>query len=505
MRSHLSLLLLLFGLGLSAHATTYYVNASTGSNGNACTVITSPCLTITGAVGKATAAGSIVQVAAGTYNESLTLNSSGTSGNPITYRGQDGTGCPTTPITDVNNPTGNRPNSGVIVNGGATLNGINWINIDCFFFNGASVNIDINQTTSHLNFTNNVLSGTTALGTNCGGIFMYGAGTIQSSTYSNNNTFDHNFITQCSVGIFGPCSSCTISNNEIFNLQGAEPTPGSDHDYMDLWGIGTAIRHNYMHGNTINSCDGYDCHMDCIQTWNNTADGTEVAQNITFDRNICFNHHEGMIAQDNSGNGDVSNWTITNNVFAYGPYDDGSGHPGPAGTAHSWCWVFENGAQGTSNFFWNNTCIDGTMGFRTNSGSASYKNNVFYSYGTDTSIYSNAGATVTGANNLDYAVSQAFTSPTFTGDIINQNPQFVNVGTGAGTMQCIGCNFTIQSSSAAKNAGVNTSPTVTVDLLGTARPQSTAYDIGAYEFVVSTPSGNTITPGAKMTGGVTVQ
>jgi hypothetical protein len=43
--------------------------------------------------------------------------------------------------------------------------------------------------------------------------------------------------------------------------------------------------------------------------------------------------------------------------------------------------------------------------------------------------------------------------------------------------------YHLVAGSAPINAGVNTSPTVTTDIDGTARPQGAAYDIGAYEFV----------------------
>jgi hypothetical protein len=57
-----------------AKAATYYV-ATTGNDSNACTSAGSPCATIKGALGKAKAPGSIIQVASGTYNESPTMSS----------------------------------------------------------------------------------------------------------------------------------------------------------------------------------------------------------------------------------------------------------------------------------------------------------------------------------------------------------------------------------------------------------------------------------------------
>jgi hypothetical protein len=90
---------------------------------------------------------------------------------------------------------------------------------------------------------------------------------------------------------------------------------------------------------------------------------------------------------------------------------------------------------------------------------------------------------VTGSNNLYYAVNGTFSGGTFSGDIVNKNPAPISIGTGSANEQCIGCNFNLQSTSAAIDAGTVTSPLVTVDLLGTPRPQGPAFDIGAYEFI----------------------
>ena len=458
---------------MSLHATTYYV-ATNGNDSNSCKTSALACSTISHAATLA-APGDVVQVAPGTYGGSLKLTKSGTAAGTITFRGQSGSGCPTVHVNDVNHPTGTHPASQVILTGGITI-GASYLAIDCFHLKGSSgLNIQTGITT--VSITNNEIEGT---GTTGGGIYFNGVDTVKAAQYAKNVTISKNYIHAVSNGIYLACSSCLVSDNEITALVGDEP--GSDHDYIDAWGIGSTLRHNYMHANTCNSCEGYDCHMDCIQTWNTTGDGTEVSQNMTIDRNVCFNHHEGVIVQDNAGNGDVSNWTVTNNVFAYPPYDDGSGHLCQAGPVHPWCWVFEDGNLGNNNVFANNTCVDGSEGFRSNSGSAVFKNDLYLSLGSQTTLYSTAGAKTSGSNNLYFAVDGSFDSGTYPADIINKDPKIISAGTS--TAQCVGCNFDLQATSAARDTG--TPDAVTTDLLGDPRPLGTAYDIGAYEFAPTT-------------------
>lgn len=473
--SFLLLVLSLLSSAVPARATTYYV-AKGGNDSGSCTQ-SAPCLTIAHGVSLAKA-GDVVQIGAGTYTETTTLSGNGSSSAKITVRGQDGSGCPTTAVSDVNHPTGKNPNSSVIMVGGFAITG-SFLAVDCIHFQSSSKANMLNpQPGSHdVTLTNLEIDGTTS-STPGSGMFFTGVGGSASTGWASNYTVSNLYVHGTSNGFWVGCNNCTFSDSEITSLQGDEP--GSDHDYIDLWGTGVTIRHNYIHNNTANSCEGYDCHMDCVQSWNTTGNGTEVSQNITIDRNICFNHHEGVIVQDNSGNGDVANWTVTNNVFAFGPWDDGSGHLAVAGTTQPWCWVFEDGKLGASNHFENNTCVDGVMGFRSGSGggtgTADYKDNIFYSSG-NAGIYDNSGSTtVTGANNLDYGVTAKYTA-TFTGDIVNKNPNFVSLGTGFSQERCIGCNFAIQSNSPAKGAGV--ADLATVDITNILR--STTPSIGAYE------------------------
>src|SRR5471030_1652079 len=65
--------------------TTYYVDAAGGNNLNAGTTLVTAWKTIQKACSAATP-NSIVLIKGGTYHENITLNVSGTAGNPIVFK-----------------------------------------------------------------------------------------------------------------------------------------------------------------------------------------------------------------------------------------------------------------------------------------------------------------------------------------------------------------------------------------------------------------------------------
>ncbi len=70
-----------------AQGTTYYV-AITGADAPGCGTIASPCRTIQYAANLVTA-GDTVLIAPGTYAGGITVDTSGTAGQPITFRAND--------------------------------------------------------------------------------------------------------------------------------------------------------------------------------------------------------------------------------------------------------------------------------------------------------------------------------------------------------------------------------------------------------------------------------
>lgn len=69
--------------------------------------------------------------------------------------------------------------------------------------------------------------------------------------------------------------------------------------------------------------------------------------------------------------------------------------------------------------------------------------------------------------------------------------QMTNLTTDPSFTNAAGSDFTLQSGSAARDAGTDLSASgVTTDYLGTARPQNSVFDIGAYEYIVSAGGGS---------------
>jgi hypothetical protein len=464
------IILLLAATIIPARAATYYVSKS-GSDSNACTQ-SAPCLTIAKGATKATQPGDIVQVGAGTYSERITVTTSGSASGKITFRGHDGSGCPTTVNSDVNSPTGTRPAPTVTMQGWDMR--ANYIAIDCFKIMGNnSPALDFANSTgkTDIDFTNNYIDGS-----NNGPWVGFNSNISGTLTNGPKNIFyARNYIYGTQYGTMVFCqANCVFQDNELERMMGGPLN--TDHDYNRVFGEYVTYRHNYMHGNQISDCAdpvNRDCHIDGWQTWN-IGNAGEFARHITIDRNVAFNAHEIIIARDTSSGtlGSYTShydWTVTNNVFGYGPIGD----------SNAWCAAFEHIGQV---LFYNNICTNTSLVGYMNGAQGTHKNNIHYSagwqpYSANVSSW-NAGS-MTSSNNLLYESGRTYTG--FSGDILNQNPLFVSAS---------GNNYRIQSGSPAIDRAASVG--VTADLDGKTRPIGSGPDIGPYEF--GTSSTTTVQP-----------
>jgi hypothetical protein len=268
------------------------------------------------------------------------------------------------------------------------------------------------------------------------------------------------------IGAVIGCQSCTFQDNELDTPVGSA---GADGDYTHFFGQNVNIVHNYLHGADAQVCLP-NCHIDCWQTFNNNNTDTWW-NNVTIDRNVCFNSHEGLMASNASGDSTCcDNLKLTNNLIAYGPND-----------SHPWCMV----AYGTQHMtLLNNTCIGGGMQLEYMNGPAgtlAAQDNIFYGMGGTPYGVQSPNTLGTHDHNLLYQSGFTYSSTAWPNDVLNLDPKFVGGNTSAN-------NYQLQSGSSAVDRG--SAVGVSIDLAGISRPQGSAPDIGAYEFssgVASTP------------------
>jgi len=263
-------------------------------------------------------------------------------------------------------------------------------------------------------------------------------------------------------------TNCEIRNSR---RQGVLfPHPGSDYNEF----INCNVHHN---GTTVNLDHGFYC-----AARNNLIEGCLIHDNAAF----------GVTIYNGYGERADNNIIRKNKIYDNSQLGSGSGIGVASGSG---TLVYNNIVYGHATYgidvsfgspantgIYNNTVYDNNGGIRVGSDSsnAKVKNNIVYSSG---GVTNNGSGTVL-ANN-----------PT-------TNPNFVNAGAG---------NFQLQAGSPAIDAGVVLTE-VTTDYDGVTRPQGSAWDIGAYEFVgggtpdTTPPTGLVISPsnGSTVTGTVTI-
>jgi len=162
------------------------------------------------------------------------------------------------------------------------------------------------------------------------------------------------------------------------------------------------------------------------------------ADNMTIINNIFYNMNRGWSIQLADG---ASNWLVANNTFANGN---------------------ANGESGQIMFWGSNTGIN-------------IRNNIFYRPNGYAMTRYAATISCTFDHNLIYGVTGVMSDPTGCSVGANQigvDPKFVNAA---------GNDFHLQSGSPAVDSGM-TLAAVTTDIDGNARPQGSAFDLGAREY-----------------------
>jgi hypothetical protein len=441
--------------------------ATTGNNASSGTSPSAPWRTIQHAMSSATP-GSTVNIMAGTYQERLSLNVSGTSGSYITFQPYNfsvpATGC-----------------------GGYT-------GVTC---GGDQVILDYGY-----------------LGTVSDGIPMLDSNnqsyvTIQGLTFQNYTTFEANVLINWGVHIQGS-NYVNIKYNRFLNFTETGPFDGR-HFQHTFW-VGNTASHILVYGNELGNMLGHGEALDLAgssETFSTLQNNwLHDVDQIGIDMQVGANNYEvvGNKLEYISVKRDGTVWF---NNPAVGIYNDGGNtgviernfvnHAGvgiqalaePGNTAAHDITIRNNIVENSVQ----SGLVLGTW-YSTTDGGSVYNinvwNNTFYRNTPNVTIRPMVSSTVTWENNIlygssNYANSLSWSPGTaaynlyFGGNTgpgsnnLTSDPLFVSPSTG---------NFSLQSASPAINAGNPTSSTNTVgtiDFAGNPRMVGGQIDIGAYE------------------------
>lgn len=410
----------------SAAAATYHVS-TTGNDANNGTSST-PWRTIRKAASVAVG-GDTVIVNAGSYGESVTTVRGGSAGNRITFRAN---GRAVTKTFNIDHP---------------------YVTIDGFEMTGANDGFMMTLRGSYCELLNNTIHDTGA---------TWGVVRMESDTMTGCVIRGNRYHSSTGPGddltvfIIGGTNHL-VENNEI--------GPGKDLDVFRVWGANNVIRGNYIHDVTLSS--GSASHMDVIQTF---GLGGGESRNIVFENNTVVNFDGQICMTENNGSAGYHDWDLRNNIYINVNLQANVGIPNfrfynntlynVGATNNLIMYLYD--APGKSNF----------------SGSKIH-NNVFVTassignYGQVMAIGS-TGSNVTVSHNMVTRVNGFGTLSGFseTGGVNGGDPKFVDVGAR---------NFRLQAGSPAIDRGTGVVGTAR-DFAGTARPQGSTLDIGAFEY-----------------------
>jgi hypothetical protein len=365
----------------------------------------------------------------------------------------------------------------VTLHGGFRINGVDYISITGF---------DITDTYDSTSYSIN------------------GAGIYVDGKYCNiENNYIH-YAVWNGVVLSSTSESCVVRNNKLYrNGQNGADIGGKNHlvegnevwdtiqyhpsilnpptwldaNGMVFFGSGHIFRKNYIHDIKFDPVYNINPHIDCFQTWGDANHIT--ASNILFEQNLCDNIQaqsqnevgQGFMIEKDAGD-NPTNITIKNNIIrAYRCLNilDAQNLIVVNNT-------FVNDLNLTTDYYPTGIGL-------TNTPSAIIKNNIFYDMTQHSIILRDTiSQTAQTGNNLEYrsdskplVVNDSYYSATRRAkDLWGVNPLIVS---GANKI------YRLQSNSPAINAG-ETLSYVTNDFDDNLRPQSSGYDIGAYEGIL---------------------
>jgi hypothetical protein len=326
-----------------------------------------------------------------------------------------------------------------------------------------------------------------------------------STSYGTNNT--NQAVIQASSG----AAYATIQNNHI-DIMSSGQVLFLDHGTHDI-----TVLNNYMRMSTPAAGSGFQsdnfdsagaynvlvegnviaaaigagdeacagCHDDLIQVWASSGTPANSPYNWTIRYNNFLQesspakvNNQSFLMMEEIGTGTAGYWDVYSNVFQC--VSSGSSGNGI---------VFDSNGSGMTANIYNNTIVENAGACNnllnlSGNGTFNLENNIIYN--------SDAGNALTGGVTFATRQNNLWYGPNLpscvSSEICNQNPQFTNYS---------GSNFTLTSSSPARNAAVNLGSSFDqVAVAGatwpnpslSTRPGSGNWDIGAYQYSTSTSS-----------------
>ncbi|HEX2868560.1 MAG TPA: T9SS type A sorting domain-containing protein [Ignavibacteriales bacterium] len=457
MKKILFILFVLTIMTSASWASNYYVNATNGTDANSGKSTTLPWKTIQKAA-NTMAPGDTCFVAPGSYPERINVSTSGTQGSPIVFKAL-GTGVVTKGFTIIA--------SYITVDGFEVTetSRTSWVDGTGFHIKGQYVKVLNNYI--HITYREGIR-----------------LGDDPTSSATSNCLLENNKIIR--VGQSG-ILVCGVNNvvrgNEIAGVVQWAVTNPQNLDAVGLrfFGTGHIICNNYIHDIMLGDPEnGNAPHVDAVQTWgpatyitieNNTfamgeptlnkqismvTEVTAPVNDLTYRNNVCYNTLRGLNIYGSHVSGTstpIENLKVENNTFDGFQDNPVELHDCPNAIV--------------KNNIFNNT-VELYIDDKTASGGLQIGYNSYYH--TD-------GTLPQGTH--------------YQGDLWGTDPKFVDPSQR---------NYRLQAASGLIDKGCQLSE-ITSDLSGTARPQGTGYDMGAYEYASSTtvnPTTDVTSP--KVTG-----
>lgn len=302
----------------------------------------------------------------------------------------------------------------------------------------------------------------TGQGSNCHGGAIIIRGVNGENALIENNTIS-NYIDR-GIWVYNGAPAPIVRNNVVHNI-----VAGSDNDGMgiNIDGYGTPVYDAKVYGNHVSDCAGVGISNENgynAEYYNNLIErcgwaGLDIifydanrsnASNIYYHHNIVIDCNRGFMSWD------ANTYTLSNNVFYNGVGADKIG------------FRIESASTYVSNITYINNIVSGSWTHifsvpDTKSIFTTFDNNILIPVGTEIMRRGGTSLSLSQVQALGYMTNG-----------LTSDPQFISAG----------IDFQLQSTSPAKDSGINTEKTS--DFLGVSIYNSTQ-DIGAYEYRIIIP------------------